>query len=216
MALDTALKRQSAAAIGLYPVGPTVVPSGAFDKADRQAIGYGYAGNLVGAASMTGEGALASVAATMAGVGVRTGVGTGALKSGAASINGVGKAPFSGTGALLSAAATMAGVGVRTGVGTGALNSGAASIAGVGSVPGETTLTPEDITNIVAGIMEYQLEPCLNVEQALRVMLAAMGGKASGAGTGTMTYRDVCDTTDRIVAITDGTGNRTTVTLDGD
>jgi len=48
--------------------------------------------------------------------------------------------------------------------------------------------------------------------QALRLILAAAAGKSSGAGTGTMTYRDTNDTVNRIVA-TATDGNRTAVTL---
>jgi hypothetical protein len=48
--------------------------------------------------------------------------------------------------------------------------------------------------------------------QALRLILAAAAGKSSGAGTGTVTYRDTNDTVNRIVA-TATDGNRTAVTL---
>lgn len=41
-------------------------------------------------------------------------------------------------------------------------------------------------------------------------------GEVSGAGTSTVTIRDIADTTDRIVASVDGSGNRTAVTLDVD
>lgn len=51
MAIDSALKRASIAAIGLSAIGPTVIPSGAFDQADRQVIGYSYAGVLAGSPS---------------------------------------------------------------------------------------------------------------------------------------------------------------------
>ena len=48
MAVDTPTKRKSIAAIGAMFVGPTVVPTGSFDQADRQVIGYSYSGILVG------------------------------------------------------------------------------------------------------------------------------------------------------------------------
>lgn len=51
MAIDTATKRASIAAIGLLAVGPTVVPTGGFDQADRQVIAYSYAGILAAASS---------------------------------------------------------------------------------------------------------------------------------------------------------------------
>lgn len=46
MAIDSEVKRKSIAAINLIPVGPMVVPSGSFSQADRQVIGYSYAGIL--------------------------------------------------------------------------------------------------------------------------------------------------------------------------
>jgi hypothetical protein len=59
------------------------------------------------------------------------------------------------------------------------------------------------------------IETGWTVRQGLRVMLAAMAGKASGLPTAPV-YRDVLDTKARITATTDTDGNRTAVTLDGD
>jgi len=53
MAIDTAVKRKSLAALPLPHLGPVVVPSGGLDQADRQAVGYGYAGILAGAGGPT-------------------------------------------------------------------------------------------------------------------------------------------------------------------
>lgn len=50
------------------------------------------------------------------------------------------------------------------------------------------------------------------VRQALRLVLAALAGKVSGAGTSAITFRDTNDTKDRIVATVDATGNRTAIT----
>lgn len=52
------------------------------------------------------------------------------------------------------------------------------------------------------------------IRQALRLMLAALTGKVSGADTTTVTIRDTNDTTNRIVATVDADGNRSAVTLD--
>lgn len=52
------------------------------------------------------------------------------------------------------------------------------------------------------------------VRQALRLLLAGMVGKLSGAATTTVTIRDTNDSKDRIVATVDADGNRTAVTLD--
>lgn len=51
--------------------------------------------------------------------------------------------------------------------------------------------------------------------QSLRLMLAALAGKLSGAATATVTIRNaVADSKDRIVATVDADGNRTAVTTD--
>jgi hypothetical protein len=52
------------------------------------------------------------------------------------------------------------------------------------------------------------------LRQALRIVLAALGGKVSGADTTTITFRDPGDTKNRIVATVDGSGNRSSVTYD--
>lgn len=50
--------------------------------------------------------------------------------------------------------------------------------------------------------------------QAMRIILAALGGKADGAATATMHYRDMADSKNRITATVDADGNRTAVTRD--
>ena len=44
MAIDSPTKRKSIIAIGAMFIGPIVVPTGTFDQADRQVIGYSYSG----------------------------------------------------------------------------------------------------------------------------------------------------------------------------
>jgi hypothetical protein len=53
------------------------------------------------------------------------------------------------------------------------------------------------------------------LEQAMKICLAALAGKVSGAGTTSITIRSADDTADRIVATVDSNGNRSSVTLDG-
>ena len=53
----------------------------------------------------------------------------------------------------------------------------------------------------------------ITLRQAMKAMLAALAGKASGAATTTMTFRNVADDADVIVATVDADGNRTAVTL---
>jgi len=50
--------------------------------------------------------------------------------------------------------------------------------------------------------------------QALRLILAALAAKLSGAATTTVVIRDIGDSKDRITATVDANGNRTAVTVD--
>lgn len=51
-------------------------------------------------------------------------------------------------------------------------------------------------------------------DEILRLMASVVGGKVSGAGTGTETFRGVNDDKDRIVATVDSSGNRNLIILD--
>ncbi len=58
------------------------------------------------------------------------------------------------------------------------------------------------------------IDTSITLRQALRVVLAATGGKVSGAATTTITFRDTADSKNRIIATVDADGNRSAVTLD--
>lgn len=58
------------------------------------------------------------------------------------------------------------------------------------------------------------IETGLSVRGAFRLSTAALVGKSSGAETTQVTFRNVGDTTSRIVATVDANGNRTAVTTD--
>jgi hypothetical protein len=66
----------------------------------------------------------------------------------------------------------------------------------------------------VDAILDDPVEGAYTLRQVLRLMAAALAGKASGGNTTTITFRDLNDGTDRIVATVDSDGNRTAVTLD--
>jgi len=55
-----------------------------------------------------------------------------------------------------------------------------------------------------------------SLEETLKLCLAVLAGKISGAGTGTITIRSADDSRNRIVATTDNDGNRLSITLDKD
>lgn len=58
------------------------------------------------------------------------------------------------------------------------------------------------------------IEVGFSLRQILRLIAAATSGILSGAGTSTITIRDINDTKDRIVATVDSNGNRTSITKD--
>lgn len=66
-----------------------------------------------------------------------------------------------------------------------------------------------------ADIMNTVVEGTFTLQDVLRIMASAQAGKLDGGGTGTLTFRDLSDTLDRIIATVDlATGDRDTITLD--
>ena len=68
--------------------------------------------------------------------------------------------------------------------------------------------------DIASAVMASTVEPGFTLKQSMRLMLAALAGKLSGAATTTVTIRDAADAKNRIVATVDADGNRTAVTHD--
>lgn len=58
------------------------------------------------------------------------------------------------------------------------------------------------------------IETGYTLRQIIRLMSAALLGKASGLATTTVVFRNVTDAKDRVTATTDTNGNRSAVTLD--
>jgi len=68
----------------------------------------------------------------------------------------------------------------------------------------------------VDAIHDEVVEGAVTDRQATRLILSVLTGKASGGSTTTITYRDIGDTKDRVIATVDEKGNRTAVgTRDG-
>lgn len=65
-----------------------------------------------------------------------------------------------------------------------------------------------------ADVWGYDLETGYSATELMRLVAAVLLGEASGGGTSTRTFRDVNDTTDRVVATVESDGDRTAVTLD--
>ncbi len=84
-----------------------------------------------------------------------------------------------------------------------------ASPAAIGSAMTLSNAGIDAIFDRTAGV-----ETGTTVRESLRVMLAALVGKVSGAATTTVTIRDAADSKNRIVATVDADGNRSAVTLD--
>ncbi len=74
---------------------------------------------------------------------------------------------------------------------------------------------PPSAATIAAAVWATTIEGAYTAIQYMRIALATLGGKLSGAGTGTEKIRDTGDTKDRVTATVDTSGNRTAVTLDG-
>lgn len=66
-----------------------------------------------------------------------------------------------------------------------------------------------------AELFAKEIEANVEFAQALRLYNSALYAKVSGAGSNTITFRDIADSKDRIVSTTDEDGNRTSVTIDG-
>lgn len=96
---------------------------------------------------------------------------------------------------------------------TGSLAPG---LSGVGRLEAEitsvTALSPQGLAEAL--LENNDIETGYNLKEALRLILASVAGKLSGAETTTITIRNVPDSKNRIVATVDSNGNRTAVTYD--
>ncbi len=77
---------------------------------------------------------------------------------------------------------------------------------------GATPLSPEGLAQQL--LDTEMIETGYSMRESLKLILSSLAGKVSGAGSSTITIRDINDTIDRIVATVDSNGNRTNVTKD--
>lgn len=77
----------------------------------------------------------------------------------------------------------------------------------------EFQVVEEAVYDILYGANAY-VESTYTIKDLLRLMAAALFGKASGMATTTPHFRDAADTKDRITGTQDADGNRSVVTLD--
>lgn len=191
------------------------------------------AGALASRNEINGAGALAASGAM--------GVNAEASSSGSGSLTGTGQlvvsasATISGSGSLtgtvnaaLAAGATLAGTGSITGTmqalgwittamsGTGSVTATATAAGALAALIDVAAATELTASGIASEILDEQLvETGLTVRETLRLCVAAMAGKVSGAAGSTITIRSaVADDADRIVATVDSNGNRSAITYD--
>ena len=74
-------------------------------------------------------------------------------------------------------------------------------------------LKADAVTEIADAILDEVVVGSYTLRQLLKVMAAALAGKATGGGTTTVTFRGVDDASNVIVATVDANGNRSAVTL---
>lgn len=80
------------------------------------------------------------------------------------------------------------------------------------SAGGATPLSPE---GLAFELLDNQdIDTGYSLRDALKLILSATAGKVSGAETTTITFRNLPDSIDRIVATVDANGNRTSLTYD--
>jgi hypothetical protein len=90
------------------------------------------------------------------------------------------------------------------------------SLNGIGRLEADITpftdLSPE---GLAASLLDNSdIESGYSLREAMRLVMSSLVGKVSGAGTTTITIRNVPDTKDRIIATVDSNGNRTAITYD--
>lgn len=89
---------------------------------------------------------------------------------------------------------------------------GASVSADIAAVKTDVDALPSAAT-IATTVWASVMETGYSALQGMRLIMAALLGKASGMATTTATFRDVNDTANRIVATVDSNGNRSAVTL---
>jgi len=77
-------------------------------------------------------------------------------------------------------------------------------------------LASSERTNIAQAVMTYVVEGTWTLVKLVRLMASALLGLVSGSGTGQVKFRDLGNTKDRITATVDSSGNRLSISLDGD
>lgn len=98
----------------------------------------------------------------------------------------------------------------------GAIAAGAITAAkfGAGAIDA-AALAADAGAELADAFWDEVLESTLTGRQFMRIFMAVLAGESAGGGTGTITFRDLADTKNRMSATVDANRNRTTVTRDG-
>lgn len=75
------------------------------------------------------------------------------------------------------------------------------------------SLSTAGVSAIVSAVFSQIIEGSITFIQSIRIRLAALVGKTSGAETGTIPFRDTADSKTRFTAVCDTDGNRDTITM---
>jgi hypothetical protein len=147
---------------------------------------------------------LIKINAALSGVGTVTDADLAAVSSLAASLDGAGTISAQ-LSAIIPILADLFGTGTATG-----------NLTGLGRLEAEllpfTELSPQNLASQL--LDESDIETGVSMRESLRLIIAALAGKLSGAPGTTITIRNVGDTKDRIIATVDSNGNRSSVTYD--
>lgn len=171
-----------------------------FTETGNAAQGYNASSAVAFAFSAAGDGA-----AVAAAVGSSTFTFT---------TSGSAVAPLNAVGSAVIAFSASANTGADASIaGTDAFSFSASATTGalgwMTAVPISQEVTAE---SIASAVWSEAIEGTITAAELVKLISAALAGKISGAGTSTVTIRDVNDTTNRIVATVDANGNRTAVT----
>lgn len=179
--------------------------SGAGDLAAHLISGKALSAALSGSGTISGANLalIVQLAATLSGVGLISQATLQAISSLSASLSGSGTISEAQLGAIVQLAATLNGSGTIS----------AATLRGIASL--SSSIEIAQTTGIsVNDILGGEVETGFTIQDALRLILSAVAGKVSGAETTTITFRNVVDDKDRIVATVDSNGNRSSLTYD--
>lgn len=76
------------------------------------------------------------------------------------------------------------------------------------------SMTGTDLLEVSgSSILTEVIDGSYNFKQVLQIMAAVMAGKVTGGSTSTITFRDLGDGTNRVVATVDSNGNRTNIVI---